>query len=862
MFNNGWDKSGNGWHSVGSGWGNVSSKPIKKDDNNTLAGAGKAAMYTLPIGAAIGGAYWLYRTQQALIHQVLDTTATIVSGAAITSGILAASYAGLKLYQASQKQTLAALQIKPKSGIKINPARVAGVIKEFRQLYVPFFLPRVWLRWWIICDKDGKYHFKLICPDKHKKVLKNRLANAYPDCVVSETSADLPDFYNPGDGEAAHMKLNERSKERGLKAFDPYEMGDILALMEPETILEVMVSPSSIKPIRRAIKKKVDKIRKSEEPDKDLIKQIEKRNAGDRTAFDAIINVWGKNGIGSLLGDISGKTEHLNKLIGRPYRFLQDKRDSFAWDDRFKPLAKWRWSRLTDKELAPFFFLPHEAHRIWQYIPIEFPRPYVPDNAFDGEYGVGILDTDNQRKKGRIARLNTDTFTNHGLIAGASGGGKGSALLTFIKQDFLYKWINDPNSMGLTLCDPHTEGILLILSRLIDLEKQGIPVPWERVRAVSFGELGANHYPVAANMLHVPHGQQAHVDRIAEVCGEVILNAFDSSSLSQSVSDLERAFQGLLYADQSTSLLDIVRLFKFSAEGNQLRNAAIKATKGRNDVAHDTWQEIHDEIQSMQKDKKVTAIDTRLSPLIAKKSMQRFFCRQGNFFSQIPDFLANGDLVLIDFMGAAKEMYRLCASWLTNLYFYASQDRGTGGRPHLLIFDEVQKFSATDAFFRILTENRKFDLGLILITQEAEALDNKLKNSLKQNAGMIMSVRQSGDGARAMADLLGDPFTADELASLKKGREAALRSFEGKARLILDYPSFVWDEKETERRSEAENQAKEAAQEKFLELLARDHKPVEEADREIERFVYGDDLEEDQEQSVGFSGLSGLRRVK
>src|SRR5690606_21493211 len=255
MFKNVWDKSGDGWYNVESGWSNGSGKPVKSDDN-TLAGVGKAALYILPIAAPIAAGYWFYKTQKALINQIIDTTITVASGAAITSGILATGYAGLKLYQATQKQPLAALQITPKSNIKINPARVAGVIKEFRQLHAPFFLPRVWLKWWIIRDTDGKYQFKLICPDKHKKVLKTRLSNAYPDCVVTETTPDLPEFYNPKDGEAAHMKLSARGKERGLKPFEPYDMGDILTLMEPETILEVMVSPSSIKPIRRTIKKK------------------------------------------------------------------------------------------------------------------------------------------------------------------------------------------------------------------------------------------------------------------------------------------------------------------------------------------------------------------------------------------------------------------------------------------------------------------------------------------------------------------------------------------------------------------------------------------------------------------------------
>src|SRR5690606_32450255 len=120
MFDNGWNKAGSGWGNVGSGWSNVSSKPIKKDDD-TLAGVGKAALYILPIAAPIAAGYWFYKTQKALINQIIDTTITVASGAAITSGILAACYTGLKLYQVTQNQPLAVLQITPKSGIKINP---------------------------------------------------------------------------------------------------------------------------------------------------------------------------------------------------------------------------------------------------------------------------------------------------------------------------------------------------------------------------------------------------------------------------------------------------------------------------------------------------------------------------------------------------------------------------------------------------------------------------------------------------------------------------------------------------------------------------------------------------------------------
>lgn len=818
-----------------SGWSSV-----KGGEDDILSGIGKLSLYILPIAGPIAAGYWFYKTQKELIHQVLDTTMTISGWAAVAGGVLTSIYSVLKMYQASQKQPLAALQITPKSNVKVNPTRVASGIKEFRQLYQPFFCPRVWIKWQIIRDKDGKYHFKLICPVQHKKVLKVRLANAYPDCIISEVSPELPDFYNPEDGEAAHMKLSARGKERGLKPFEPYDMGDILSLMELETILEVMISPSSIRPIRKSVKKKIEKIKKTEEPDKELIKQIEMRNEGDRTAFDVIISVWGKNGIGALVGDISAKTEQLNKLVGRPYRFFQSKRDSLDWDDRWKSLAIWRRSKLTDKELAPFFYLPHEAHRIWEHIPIEYPRPYVPDNAFSGDYGVGLLDTDNPNKKGRIARLNTDTLTNHGLIAGASGGGKGSALMTFIKGDFLDHWINDPaNSMGMTICDPHTEDILLILSHLLDMEEQGIEIPWHRVKVVSFGELGAMHYPVAANLLHVPTG--GNLDRVARDTAETILSAYDSSNLSESSAKLTTAIQGLLHMKRKVSLLDIVRLFEYSEEGAKLRREAIQGLTGKNDVIATDWKKIDQEILDMEKDKKVAAIQTRLSPLVAMKTMQRFFCREENFFSNIPQFFENGDLVLIDFKGADDEIFRLCTAWLATQYFNDAQKRGTGKRPHLLVFDECQKFKADDAFFKILTENRKFNLGLILITQAVEALDERLKSSIKTNAGFIISVRQN-DGAKAMADLLGSPFEVEELKGLEKGREACLSSFDGKARLLLDYPAYQWQGQATERGSDEEEQAKARAEQKMLELLARDHKPVEEADKEIQQFVYGSAL--------------------
>lgn len=761
-------------------------------------------------------------------------TALTVGGLGVLGG--SAIYGGWKLKQAMKEEPMTSFRLVPKASIKVNPERVAEMVKEFRQLHVPFYAKRSWLRWQIIRNLDEMYEFRIVCPAKKSAVIKARVGNAYPDCTLVEEESVYPEFFNPLDGEVTHLKLRDRRKERGLDSSLQNRMGDMLFLMQPGTIMELTFSPASIKSIRKTAKKVLKKLEESG-GNPELEQAIKMRIAGQVTAFDCFIDVWGLNGIEAFTGEVSGKTEGVNKLNGRPYERYEHQRNPFTWE-KFRPLARWQSSLLTHKEIAPLFMLPWEKHSIWDQVQFQIQKPPVTEKDFKGEYGIGYIDSDDLEQNGRIARLKVDTLTNHGLIAGASGGGKGSSLMMFFKTDFLPKWIeNEPDSLGMTIGDPHTEDIHLILSHLLDLESQGVDVPWERVKVVSFGTLGAKYYPVSANLLHVDyHAESDVIDRVAGDTQEVILSAFDSSGLSQSVSFLKKAVQGLLYTQGRSSLLDIVKLFEYSNEAKELRESVIDGLTYKNDVIRDWWLKVHVEIQKEKKDKKVTAIDTRLAPLLDSKSMQRFFCRDGNYFDQIPKWIEDGCLVLVDFKGADDEMFRLCAAWLAKQYFTASQARGTGGRPHLLVFDEVQKFDASNIFFKILTENRKFGLGLLLMTQDIEALDKKLQAAAQTNAGFVVSVRQE-NGAKVMADLLGDPFGAGELRGLTKGLEACIRSFDGKARLKLEYPSYVWDGKQAERGSTEEHSAKFHAHRKLMELLDRDHASAEEADQEIRVFL-------------------------
>jgi hypothetical protein len=739
------------------------------------------------------------------------------------------------------------LRIKPKSKVRVDEEKVGEMVKAFRQMYAKWYSlkKRVWVKWQIIRDLKGMIEFRIIAPKKHAGGIVKRFGNAYPDVNIVEEEITIPDFYEPEQGEMAHMKLNTFpwQKERGLNQQMLNRLGDILHFMPYGSILELTFSPSSLDPIQDRAEKVIKQLeQKQTKANQAKIQAIRERYTGNRTAFDVYIDVWSRSNIGGFLGEISEKTQGYAKLKGKQYLLAKKQRNPLQWG-KARTLAKWQSSRLTDREIAPFFMLPEVGHPIWQYIECEKIKPRVLDEHFQGHYALGLIDSDDVKQKGRPARLKVDTLTNHGLIAGSAGGGKGSLLMELVLGDFLEKWVaNEPNSLGMTICDPHTEDIYWILAFLIDLERtKKIHVPWDRVAVVSFGDEGRQRYPVAANLLHLPVG--ADIDQVAEDTKEVILNAFNSENLSRSADALEKALQGLLGIadDGEVSLLDIVRLFENGKTGEALREKVIDKLREENPVVATWWEKQDAEIRS-GKSKNVDAIETRLGPLVSKKGMQRLFCREGNFFSRIPEFLEEGYLVLIDFRGqGGEELYRLGAAWLAKQYFNASQARGTNKRPHLLVFDEVQKFDASQIFSQIIRENRKFNLGLLLLTQQVEELDQTLKNAIKSNAGFVASVRQEA-GAKAMADLLGDPFTADELRNLIKGREAALRAFDGKARINMDYPGYYINGKRAERGSTDEQQAKQQAEAKFLELLASTHATADQADEEVKRFVYGGEL--------------------
>jgi hypothetical protein len=828
---------------LGSGWGNI--KGGTRTDyivGASVAGIIGAGYATYKLAGILGET----QTQEAI--QKASVTGVAGISALLAGGLIGA---GLKVYQELKTTPVKALKITPREGAKINSEKVWQMTYSLRSLYMKrIWNKRKWLRWRIESDEQGNITFKVIVPAEELRNVEARVKRAFPDCVVSEASPEIS--LNLTGGYVTHLTLSEKhDPTMGLRNDRKNVIGDALYLLPDESVFEVTFSPSSIKSIKRGVKRKIKKLRKENGRDAESYVKRAKERIGavegvERTAFTCYFDVWSKRDPSGFIGELSAATEkNGSKLQGRPYRFLIKQRNPLTMKPEKRQLMMHQSNKLTDTELSSFLMLPAPGHPVWDRIETAIPRPKVEADDFQGDYGVGYIDSDDPEQDGRVARLKIKTFTNHGLIAGASGGGKGSTLGMIAKLDYLKDWVTNPDSaMGMTISDPHGTTLYLYINHLLELERQGYEVPWDRVKCVSFGSQGMYEYPVAMNILHMFEGEE--IDKVATDVEDVILSAFNSANMSKGVSDLQRALQVILRKEEA-SIADINTLFKASDRARRMRQDILNNENFDNYAVREWLLEAHQQIEQSGKDLTVSSIDTRLASLTTKKGIQRLLCRKGNYFN-VKEILAEGNLVLIDFLGAEPETYKLIAGWLSKKYFDESQKRGEGGRPHLLVFDEVQKFNVSDIFADIIRENRKFNMGLLLVTQMISKLDDELAETITSNAGFIISVRQEA-GAAGMQRLLGKPFTADELTRLEPGLEAAIKSHDGVARLKLDYPQFLLNGKPTWKDSAEEKEAINTAKAKFKELLARDHKPASEADQEVAE-VFGLVTEKEQDDNV------------
>ncbi len=335
---------------------------------------------------------------------------------------------------------------------------------------------------------------------------------------------------------------------------------------------------------------------------------------------------------------------------------------------------------------------------------------------------------------------------NHLLAIGKTGMGKTRLLKNLIIQDIY-------TDRGVGVIDPHGD----LQNELLD------QFPRWRARDLVYLNPDDRERVATFNVL-----QNIPRDRIAPTTSEIVaaFRAVWDSWGPRMERILYNAIAALIEAED-TSLVGLPRLLK----DERYRAEILEQTK--DPIVRGFFE---DEYATWDDDFRTTAIDpvlNKVEALLAAPAVRAILgsTRSSVDFSEMMDerkvFIAN---LAKGSLGPGHA--HLLGAMLVSGFSNAAARRGAGRAervPFFLHVDEFEHF-ATDAFGDILSEARKWKLGLVLAHQFLEQLPPKLRAAVLANVGSLIAFQLGGDDSQVIAREIGlKPTNAEFLTQLSRG---------------------------------------------------------------------------------------------
>lgn len=718
-----------------------------------------------------------------------------------------------------------AIRVSPSVEHDTKPAQIEKLASAFtyanRGKLEKLLKGRVWFRYLMMKDQRGKISFLWIVPKDKVGYIMQILKENYPNAAIGidHDFRGIPFLDDKGTG--GHMMLRYKKKPFGLREKLENNIGSILSIMPPGSVIDLRFSPpgSQNDPVTAAIKKLFNR----------------PINILPHEVYDVTINVWAKKGVTNITRQIQQHLKGMeNSLVFKSYWFF----NSFRNGVNYITVPPWRRFKMRDIELGQLLFHPPVDHKVMEHIEAIFEKIKPKTHELKKGLRIGFADHEDllPRKdekgnrpieliieKGRPIRLSWETLDRHGIVPGATGAGKGGYIGSFA-DGFLPDWVDGKSPAGFTLPDPHESAAILVINRLLELEKQGKKVPWEKVHCYSFDP--SNKYPTPLNLLHYSDRYKASNSQKASEITEIVLSSFPGD-LSKSKVLITAAIEALLNAGGHT-IADIPKVFRDLSFLNRM----ISEMKDNEFVRETILVPIRDELAKPDgKSANIDALITRLFPFIGHTDMRKSFCHERNVIDG-HRIIENGEIVLISFKNAPVEIFKLGAGWLANHYYTVAKTRKPyTGKHHYLKVDEAQLFQCS-VFAEIMKELRKFRVGLTLITQDMELLETEIKNTMKQNLGFLLTLRQNKTGSiRQTIEVMNGICTEKQIKNLEDNH-GILYSLDGNANVMFPPPAMIWEGKRQPKDSKGAEKAYREAEEKFYELVKRDCAPVAKPEKE------------------------------
>lgn len=395
-------------------------------------------------------------------------------------------------------------------------------------------------------------------------------------------------------------------------------------------------------------------------------------------------------------------------------------------------------STLVPEELASFFHFPSSRYN---YTPvIKWMQYKVLPAPVDLPTEGMLLGYNVFRGVKREAHILTKDRMRHHYVIGQTGTGKSVFLGWMARQDIRM-------GQGLCVIDPHGDLIDDILEY----------VPKERAKDVVIFDPSDQERPMGLNILEAHTPEQR--DMASSQATEIFIKLFGDEIFGPRLQHYFRNACLTLMEDQDegATLIDVPRIF---VDDEFMK---YKVSKVTNPVVKSFWEHEYASTGERERQEMIPYFSAKFGPFITNTIMRNTIgqTRSAFDFRKIMD---EGKILLIKLSkGAIGDLN----TQLLGLVIVARIQMAAMGRvdtpeakrrDFYLYVDEFQNF-ATDSFCSILSEARKYHLGLIMAHQYIGQLtvtkfgstSSQIRDAVFGNVGTMMSFKIGAEDAEYMA---------------------------------------------------------------------------------------------------------------
>jgi len=318
---------------------------------------------------------------------------------------------------------------------------------------------------------------------------------------------------------------------------------------------------------------------------------------------------------------------------------------------------------------------------------------------------------------------------SHIYIIGKTGTGKSSLIETFVGEDLRF-------GHGFALIDPHGDLVERVASgALLDSSKRVIYInasdstqtygynPLRRVRDDKIPLAASGFIETLKKLWHDAWG--VRMEHILRNCLYALLERSDAT------------------------LPDILRLLTDDAYRKQI------AGRIRNEVVRRFWQDEFESYHFRQKADAIAPIQNKLGALLSNPTLYRILVRPDHDV-HMRSLMDEGDILLVNLSkgkigeDSATVLGSLLVSTIALAAFSRAEVPEGSRRPFFLYVDEFQNFT-TLMFANMMSELRKYGIGLTLANQHFHQLDVDVRHAVLGNAATLVSFRVGPEDAMILA---------------------------------------------------------------------------------------------------------------